>query len=441
MTSMESFSKDFGNKRVLIMGVGLLGGGVKLVNFLNSLGCKIIISDQKTKQQLTNTINKLKDFDITYSLGDHDLNDLDNTDFIIRNPAVPKNHPMLLLATEKNIPIYLETALFAKYSQKPIIGITGTRGKTTTTLLIQHILNNSKDKKVELAGNIPGTCALSLLETENNHNHWGTVLELSSWQLQGFDDLKISPHIAVLTNIYEDHLNRYDSMHDYINDKQIITKHQGQNDYFVFNGDNQPIAEIAQGSSAQTFDFSKFTLSNIKDFKLIGLHNLENLKAASKVAKIVGVSDDVISSSIKSFHPVPFRLEPIKTINQVSYINDTTSTTPIALISALNSIDHPTILIMGGNSKNLSLGSLIKAIKTNQNISQIILIPGTGTDEIKKKIANYQEKQTLKEAIQHAHQIAKAGDIVLFSPGFTSFSQFNNEFERGEYFNQVVNEL
>ena len=423
------------------MGIGLLGGGIKLVKFLDSLGCKITISDQKTKEQLSSTINKLKDFDVIYSLGKHDLKDLENTDFIIRNPAVPRHHPMLLKAKEKNIPIYLEVALFAKYSQKPIIGITGTRGKTTTTLLIQHILNSSKDKKVKLAGNIPGSCALALLKTEDSNDYWGSVLELSSWQLQGFDDLKISPHIAVLTNIYEDHLNRYDSMQDYINDKQIITKHQNQNDYLVFNGENEPTVEIAKKSSAQTFDFSKSTPSDTNDFKLIGPHNLENIKAASKVAKIAGISDEIISSSIKSFHPVPFRLEPIKTINQVSYINDTTSTTPIALISALNSINHPTILIMGGNSKNLSTKDLIKAIKTNQNLSQIILIPGTGTDEIKKEIDNYQEKQTLKEAIQYAHTLAKAGDIVLFSPGFTSFSQFNNEFERGEYFNQIVNEL
>jgi UDP-N-acetylmuramoylalanine--D-glutamate ligase len=441
MTSLESFSKDFGNKRILIMGIGILGGGVKLVKFLSKVGCKITISDQKTKEQLISTISKIDNLDIQYSLGSHRLEDLDGADFIIRNPAVPKDHPILLTAIEKNIPIYLEAALFAKYSQKPIIGVTGTRGKTTTTLLIEHILNNTDHKQVKLAGNIPGTCALSLLETENTSNHWGTILELSSWQLQGFDDLKISPHIAVLTNIYEDHLNRYLSMSDYIRDKQVITKHQSSKDFFVFNGQNQSTANIAKTSLAQTFDFSKQTISENKDFKLIGPHNLENLKASLQVAKILGVSDKIISNSLKSFHPVPFRLEPIKIINQVTYINDTTSTTPIALISALNSIHHPTILIMGGNSKNLSLGDLVTTINQNQYLSKIILIPGTGTDEIKSKISSYQEKDTLEEAIKSAHLLAKPGDIVLFSPGFTSFSQFNNEFERGEFFNQIVNQL
>lgn len=437
MTPLETFTKDFKGKKVLIMGLGIQGGGVGVALFLQKIGSIITITDLRSTAELKESLAKIDVSSIHLTLGGHQESDFQNCDCIIRNPGVPIDNAYLKLAKSLGKPIYMETALFAKYTDCQIIGITGTRGKTTTTTMIYNLLAKNLSQKLALAGNIPGSSSLELLESSPEI----AVLELSSWQLQGFDDLKISPSIAVLTNIYPDHLNRYASMADYIRDKAVITKYQTDNDYLIYNQDNPECVRIAKTSKANLIPFSFGNLSQSVVLKIPGSHNRANAAAADKVGQIMGIGEAKRYKSLQSQESIPFRLEKVALKNGVSYVNDTTSTTPVALITAINSLDEKAVVIVGGQSKKLPTDELIEVLNSRPLIKCVILIPGSGTDEIRKHL-NIQkiggQVSTLEEAVELAETFAQNGETILFSPGFTSFDQYRNEFERGKHFNQIV---
>ncbi|MFC1653936.1 UDP-N-acetylmuramoyl-L-alanine--D-glutamate ligase [Patescibacteria group bacterium] len=441
MTSIEKIQNDFSNKKVLIFGLGILGGGVGVVKFLNKIGSKLIVTDLRNEDELASSLEEIKEIAYKRTFGRHTKKDIDDCDIIIRNPGVPRNHELLKYASSQKKPIFMEAALFAKYTQKPIIGITGTRGKTTTTWIIKSILENNLNQKVQFGGNIPGKSTIEMLETEDQDT-WGSILELSSWQLQGFNDLKISPHISILTNIYEDHLNRYKNMKDYIDDKTTIFKHQKSTDYLIFNQDNKTARDIVLLSKSKKIGFTKRQIDGI-DVSLIGDHNRENIAAAIRVSQILKISDKNALETVKNFKAVPYRLEKIRELNGVAYINDTTSTTPVALLAAIKSMSKPTVLIMGGNSKNLPTNELVQELNQNKVIKKIILVPGSGTEEIKNEIDKRitLHSNNLHSAVEVSEGLTNPGDVLLFSPGFTSFSQFKNEFDRGDRFNQIVKSL
>lgn len=434
MAGWERFKKDYQGKKVLIAGLGLHGGGVGVAKLFAQIGCPITVTDLKTQKQLQSSVNKLQDLDIKFALGQHDEKDFRSHDVVIRNPGVPKSSKYLKIARQANVPIKMEVALFAKYFADKIIGVTGTRGKSTTTHMIAHILKNS-GKTFTLAGNLPGQATLPFLKTSTNL----AVLELSSWQLQGFDAEKISPHIAVATNIYPDHLNRYQSMRQYADDKKTITRHQTSNDYLIVNKDNTEVAEFSKDTNAHVVWFSRQDLTSDLDLKIPGQHNLENAAAALKVAEVLSIKNDQAIKALNSFTGVPYRLETIATINGVEIINDTTSTTPVATIKALKSLNKPVHLLLGGQSKNLPFEQMVKVV--NNRTKSVWLLTGSGTEEVKKLIDKKLIKGEFKsqdEAVRKAIDFAKSGEIVLFSPGFTSFDMFNHEFERGDAFNQSV---
>jgi UDP-N-acetylmuramoylalanine--D-glutamate ligase len=237
----------FGNKRITVMGLGLLGRGLGDTLFLTRCGARVTVTDLKTAEALESSVKKLEGLPVTLKLGGHDPADFTDTDMVLRNADVPKSSPFLKLARDSGVPVEMDESLFCRYFRGRVVGITGTRGKTTTTTLIHKILS-ARFPRVFAAGNLVGHATLPLLETVTDDDT--VVLELSSWQLQGFHDSAISPHAAIFTNIHPDHLNRYSGMEDYIADKKAIFLYQEPPAFCLFNRDQAESLEIAKEAPA-----------------------------------------------------------------------------------------------------------------------------------------------------------------------------------------------
>ncbi len=434
---------SFKNKKILIMGLGLHGGGVGVARFFCGQCAEVLVTDLKTEEQLKESIEKLKGLKIKYTLGGHKETDFVSADLIIRNPDVSKTSPYLEIAKKNNIPIETDVSLFFKLSKAFIIGVTGTKGKSTTASLIYSLLK-AKYKKTFLAGNI-GVSPLELLAKVKKDDK--VVLELSSFELEG---LTQSPNIAVVTNILPDHLNRYANMTEYIEAKKIIFKYQKNKDALVLNNDDPVVRGFAKTALSKVIFFSINTKPKeikLDSFKLFGEHNLSNLLAAIEVAKLLKVSAKTIENSLKSFNGVPSRQEFIREINGVKYFNDTTATMPDATITAINVFlekfaDSRLILICGGQNKGLKYNELAKLI--GERVDELIMLPGTASDKIKEGLGNYtriHDVYSMKEAIKKAEKLSKKGDVVILSPAAASFNLFKNEFDRGKQFVDAVKKL
>lgn len=446
----------FKNKKVLVMGLGLHGGGVGVAKFFCEQGADVLVTDLKTEEQLKESVDKLTGLTIKYSLGGHKEADFLWADLVIKNPDVPSTSPYLELARKNDIPIKTDIELFFEMSGAFIIGVTGTKGKSTTASLIYHFLKTKHDN-VFLAGNI-GISPLELLEKVKKGDF--VVLELSSFELE---DLSQSPNIAVITNIMPDHLNRYGTMEEYIDAKKRIFKFQKKNDILILNGDDLVLRPRLAGSTGRSASrqfeaeaASRVHFYSVKDkpknidisrFKLFGEHNLSNLLAAIEVAKILEVPAKNIEKSLADFKGVQSRLEFVGEYNGVKYFNDTTATIPEAVIAAINAFseefpDANLILICGGINKGLNFSELIKSIR--KKVSNVIMLPGTASDKIREKLTDYKnihEISSMQEAVKVASELAKDGDVVVLSPGGSSFNLFKNEFDRGKQFIKAVKSL
>lgn len=443
MTALEKFKQAYQGKRVLVMGLGLLGGGVGVAKFFSEIGAKTAVTDLKSEKELAASLEELLGFGIEFILGKHQEKDFQKADLIIRNPAVSRSSPFLEIARQAGVKIAMDTALFAKFCSRPMIGVTGTRGKTTTATLIYELLRGA-GKEAILGGNVQSAASLPLLKKLRERT-W-VVLELSSWELQGFIQEKISPHIAVITNIYPDHLNRYSSLEEYITDKKAIFKYQAKKDFLIINQENKIIRKIARDAKSQLVWFQADDLPLDWRLRLPGRHNQANAAAAYQTGKILGLYPQWMRPVLETFQGVSFRLEKVAEIDGVKYINDTTSTTPEAAIAALDSLVEPIILLAGGASKNLDLDQLAEAIV--KKTKAVALLEGTATDELETSIKrkNGTNKilgrfDDLKTAVAAARKIAQAGEVILLSPGCASFGMFVNEYDRGQKFNQIVKEL
>lgn len=437
---IQQLSNKFSGKKVLVVGLGLQGGGVGMVKFFSNLGAIVKVTDLKTEEELAQSLKILDDIQATYTLGKHDINDFLTTDFIFKVPSIPWDHEYLIQAENKAIPIDMEVAFTLEHLQCKTIGITGTRGKTTTTEMIFKLLNKT-GKSVYKAGNLTGESTINLLNEVSKDDI--VILELSSWSLSGFHKKKISPNIAVFINFYPDHLNYYKNMDDYFFDKKAIFMYQKENDICFIN--EQLKNEISEDEYVSNINFF-----SAKDYKgklnhLRGAHNRENAAAAYHIGKLFNLSDQEIYDELKNFKSVKYRQEIVKIIDGVTIINDSTSTTPTSTIKAIETFsDKPTVLVLGGHSKNLPINRLIEKLA---DVDFIVLIKGRFTDEIYKKLGSRYKNKTseifdnLEDAVVFASNKAKElgkETYLIFSPGATSFSMFKNEFDRGDKFNKYV---
>lgn len=472
---------DFKNKKITVMGIGLHGGGVGVIKFLAMQGAKVLATDLRTEKDLKESLEALKGLPIEYVLGEHRLKDFTQTDMVIKNPGVSADSKFLAAARAKNIPVESDIGIFLELCPSPLIGVTGTKGKSTTAALLTHILL-SHFPQVILAGNVRQSVLEKLPEITKDTI---VVLELSSWQLADAKTHKKSPYVAVITNVLADHLNRYAGFQNYIEDKKLIFKFQKDKDYLFLNYTDPILREFAKETTSRIYFYSSDSeallkddlpklnqkarlgayakgkkiyygaaqeeICALRDVKLIGEHNLDNVLAAISVGDLYNVPREKIKMALRQFKGLEGRLQLVKQLGGIKYINDTTATAPDAAIAAINAIweqlnlenkSGEIILIAGGADKNLNFGNLGKII--SEKCQAVVLLEGTATDKLQKAIGEElptKRTNNLEKAVVLASRAARAGDVVLLSPGCASFGLFRHEFERGEAFNEAVASL
>lgn len=438
---------DIAGKRVTVMGLGLHGGAVGTVAWLHEKGAHILVTDIKTREELAPTMEKLANFsDIEYVLGEHREEDFTATDLVVRNPGVPNNSPYLVAATKAGVPIEMDSSLFFIHCPtKDIIGITGSKGKTTTAKAITAVLSAAGSHVVEVGTD--GASPLGKLADVTPESV--VVFELSSWRLEALNTHKISPATAVVTSILPDHLNTYDSMEAYEETKKTIIRYQSKDDWALLNQDDprlrtwkEDIPGKSTWFSVHELDDPSFGIST-DDISLIGKHQKRNVLPAIHIAMMRGISRDDIVSSIRSLAPIAHRLEIVGQKNGIRFVNNSTATIPEATITAVQAFsDHPLVLILGGGDKQLQFASLAHELERH-TIRGIVWLPGTATPHMRAAIKQVvsvpaYEATTMQEAVEHAILIAQSGDTVLLSPGATSFGLFAHEFDRGDQFRSYV---
>ena len=443
-------------QRVTVMGLGLFGGGVGAVRFLVREGAVVTVTDLRPEKDLRASVRALNGLPIAFKLGGHDETDFRNADLIVANPAVPRSSPYLQIAESAGVPITSEICLFVECCPAPIIGITGSSGKTTTTSLLGEMLRR-KDKRTRIGGNIGGSL---LDELDLLHADVPVVLELSSFQLDRLGDLPWSPHIAVTTNFAPNHIDIHGSLQAYRRAKQQIVRHQTKNDWTIVNGEDAEVSRwagtgqrvvfavegegdvfVREGKIQHAIGGETRTVCPVDTLSLRGRHNLANALAATGAAIISGVSEKNIAEVLQTFQGVPHRLEQVAEVNGVLYVNDSIATSPDRTRTALMAYDRPIVLIAGGSDKGIAYDDFGGVIA--EKVAHLIVMGDTGEAiaATAKGKTNIHRVENLEEAMDCATGLAQSGDVVLLSPASASYDQFRNFEERGERFREWVEKL
>ena len=428
---------DLKNKKVCLLGLGL--ENLSLANYLKHKDIDVEILDKRNADEIGERFKIVKKLCLKFYGGSDYLKHIFNFDILFKTPGFIGN-----LKLKKDVIVTTPMELFFDLCPATIIAITGTKGKGTVASLCYHILNRGS-KKVWLAGNI-GRAPFDFID-KLKPDHF-VVLELSSFQLMNF---KKRPHIAVVTNLFPEHLAPadpvnlvfHDNLEEYYGAKANLFLNQNQSDWLVVNQNNHHDGPILKKSKAQKIYFK--TNKNLPKNKfLIGSHNQENIAAAFAVAKILKVPEKIINNAVKTFPGLRYHLEFFGNINGIKFYNDSSSTMPQATLAAINSFSSPLTLILGGVNKGYDLSDLSKKIKTCKNLKSVILIGKTSFIFLKifKKLnLNFQVvigEKNIAAIVKKSLALSNRGDIVLFSPGFASFDMFKNSKDRGEKFQKAV---
>jgi UDP-N-acetylmuramoylalanine--D-glutamate ligase len=432
----------FRGKRITVMGLGLLGG-IGDIRYLAEQGAELTLTDLKSPEDLGSSLGVLKEFpNIRYTLGSHDLADFRDRDLIIKAPSTPIDSPYIAEAKRNGIPVTMWAALFCRFARSKgacIVGVTGTRGKTTTTAIIADILTKA-GKQVIAGGNLAHTAMLPHLAELTSDTI--IVLELDSWKLQGFAEEHLSPNIAVFTTFFPDHQNYYHSLDTYLADKAHIFSFQTPDDTFVLGQQCAELVRERHGDAMHARVIVADSSDLPEDWKLRmpGEHNRYDAALALVAVRTLGVADEMSRAALESFSGVPGRLELVATRNGIAFYNDTTATTPDATLAALRAVKGEgkrVHLIMGGADKELDMSELLAALPAHT--TSIHMLAGTGTDLIAPALPMASVYTNLHDAFTAAVQKAEEGDAVLLSPAFASFGMFKNEYDRGDQFVALVN--
>ena len=445
-------------KKVLL--VGLAKTGISTIKCLAKYGADITVNDIKTEDQLEEIIAEIKDIDgIKYILGHHPEN-ISDIDMVVVSPGVPLDLPFIKKVIEENKELIGEVELAYQLAKKPyFVGITGTNGKTTTTSLTGEIFEKA-GKETYVVGNI-GNPVIDAVQAANEGASF--VTELSSFQLESIKDFK--PSVSAVLNITEDHMNRHHTMENYIDAKARVFMNQDKNDFCVLNYDDELTRALAEKCNANVVFFSrleklekgiyvengdiiidideKINLMKVCELSLPGGHNLENCMAAAAMAYVSGIDIEVIREVLKTFKAVEHRLEFVKEVEGVKYVNDSKGTNPDSTIKAVQAYENPIILIAGGYDKGSTYDELLEIAK--KNVKTLVLLGQTADkiEEAARRIGftDIHRVEDMKEAVKTCHDIAKEGDIVLLSPACASWGMYKNFEVRGKDFKDNVNNL
>ena len=449
-------------RKVTVMGLGTRGGGSGMARYLAEHGASVTVTDLRSEVDLRGQVRELDNLGIRFVLGRHEAEDFAGADVVVRNPGVRRDNQYLQLARECGAIIEMEMSIFLRRCPAPVIGITGTKGKTSTSALCGEMLRSFRPNTV-VAGNM-GVSAVGQLGQIGVETP--VVLEVSSWQLEGMDERGLGPAIAVITNIAEDHLDTYPDFTAYADTKRTIGKHLGSGGALVLNADDPEGARAVETSTARIFWFGTGTLPGpggwLEGHELIssvpgregrielpasdhyrGEHQRLNAAAAATAALLRGASIENVREGLERFRGVPNRMELVTTINGVEFINDTAATAPAAAIASLRSLkDRRVHLIAGGADKRLPLDGL--ATEISERATSVVLLSGTATSRLAElidaagRLTVGEIATDMESAVHRAYSGAERGDIVLLSPGCASFGLFQDEFDRGDRFRRAT---
>lgn len=443
------------NKRVLVLGLGI--SGLSTVKALHKLEAQIVISDSKTKEELQDFFDKTKDIYFEKHLNTNDV-PLDDIDLIVKSPGIPPTAPILVKAQMRNIEVITDLELAYRISPTDnIITITGTNGKTTTTALIGEIF-----KKTHYNTYVAGNIGVGILwDMVNAKKEDVFVIEASSFQLE--NTVYFKPKVSLITNITPDHINWHGSLENYINAKKKVFKNQGQSEYTVLNYEDETLRKMKDEINSNIIWFSvNQELDNgvfieedyivikdgqninkvlpYKELRILGKHNLENALGAVAVSWAMGVKIETIAEVLREFPGVEHRIEYVKTINEMSFYNDSKGTNPDSTIKAIEALDAPIILIAGGYDKGTEFDELI--LSFNGKIKELILLGGT-KDKIKETALKHGFNkihlvENMNRAVKLAYDLGEEKDNILLSPACASWDMYNNFEERGQDFKDAV---
>jgi UDP-N-acetylmuramoylalanine--D-glutamate ligase len=460
---------DWEHKKVLM--IGAARQGIALARFLAKNGASVILNDRRPEEALTEARADLSTLDITWVTGSHPIELLDDADLVCLSGGIPLDLPLVQEAVRRKIPLSNDSQIFLECAPCPVIGITGSAGKTTTTALVgeiarQHFALRKPEKQVWVGGNIGYPL---IQDVDNMQEDDLAIMELSSFQLE---IMTRSPQIAAILNLTPNHLDRHKTMSKYISAKSHILRHQSPEDVAVLNRDDALVRKLFHEVKGRRITFGMNPPHNKQDstyFKrgklylqasgqvakvinaehinLLGTHNLYNALAAISISAAATFSLQAIYDGIVKFESVPHRLEYVRKWSGAAWYNDSIATSPERTIAALDSFDKPIVLLAGGRDKDLSWKEL--AARIRQKVDHLILF-GEIADLIRNEVGKTEPEirpysidqcDDLKNAVEAAAKRVSPGDVVLLSPGGASFDEFIDFEERGKRFKQWVKEL
>ncbi|MBM7624378.1 UDP-N-acetylmuramoyl-L-alanine--D-glutamate ligase [Sporohalobacter salinus] len=450
---------DLADKKVVVIGLGKRTG-IAAAEFLIEQKAEVLVSDIKPAKDLQDELEELSEYDIDFDLGGHGSKVIDDTDLIVISPGVPSDIPILKEARHLGIPVISEIELAYRFCKAPIMAITGTNGKTTTTTLTGEMFTAAKEE-VKVRGNIGDP----LIEDITSLSDKGVVVaEISSFQLENIQYFR--PKISLILNLTPDHLNRHGTFENYIAAKKKIFFNQQKSDYTVLNYDDELTRKLANETEGQVIYFSRHDKLNngvyVENGKIInnltadneslikidetgikGPHNLENALGAVTIALLGGINLGVIQKVLKEFSGIEHRIEEVAVIEGIKYIDDSKATNPAAAIKALETFAAPITLIAGGMDKNADLTEF--AVKIAEKVQNLILL-GETAEKIKESVSNLgldniKQVKAIDEAVRVAEKISVKGDIVLLAPGCASWDMFDSYKQRGNEFKKEVMNL
>ncbi|MBO8136623.1 MAG: UDP-N-acetylmuramoyl-L-alanine--D-glutamate ligase [Desulfotomaculum sp.] len=447
------------DKKALV--VGAARSGIAAAKFLAEKGADVTLTDAKDEQQLGKDVQQLAEKNVKLALGGHYPDPVvEKYHMVVVSPGVPLTAPPVARAMEGNIPVIGELELAFRFAESPIVAITGTNGKTTTTSLVGEIFKNAGVKTL-VAGNI-GVPLISQVEKYTEDDV--IVAEVSSFQLETIQTFR--PKVSVILNVTPDHLDRHGTMENYISAKGKIFSNQSPFDYTVLNYDQPDVAALAKhsmgrviffscrhnldrgvyiqnGNIVAALDGSPVHILPVEKLSIPGEHNLENALAAVACAAAMGIEFSVIKQTLSTFPGVAHRLETVAAINGVSYVNDSKATNPDAAVKALDAFKQPIILIAGGLNKGSDFTAFAKKIKEKVRVLILLGKDGYQIEQAVKEqnYDRYVKVENFLEAVKVAHKVAKPGEVVLLSPACASWDMFNSYEERGDLFRDLVLKL
>lgn len=449
---------EFADKKVLVLGAGI--SGISVACILQQLGARVTLSDAKTEEKIDKDLSALKAAGVMLELGNQNEDLLDGIDYLVLSPGISIYIPLVAAAQNRGITVVSEVEVAYRLSSAPMVAITGTNGKTTTTTLVGEILKTT-GCPVVVGGNIGAALSEQTLESAEKGF---VVAEISSFQLEGV--IKFRPHIAAILNLTPDHLDRHRSMAVYKEMKERVFVNQLADDFIILNYDDVAVRGMAERAPSKVVYFSRqqeldsgifvkdgtirlrwdgkiIDICSVDAIKIKGGHNVENALAACAIGYFAGAQPEAMAEILKTFPGVEHRIEPVTEIAGVPYYNDSKATNPESSIKALEAFDGHIILLAGGRDKNTDLTEFMQLAK--EKVDHLILL-GEAQERFAEAAAsngvkNIHNAASFDEAVSLAHKLAKPPQVVLLSPACASYDMFNNYEERGTVFKELVRRL